>query len=319
MSGRLAALDLGSGTIKLSAFERAGAGWRALCLDELNTELRKGMGVGRVLQAGPIADTVAACRAFLRQAKGLGVDTLPAYGTSAVRKAKNPEALIEPLRALGIATRVLDEEDEGRLNLLGAEAGRPGGPGVPRAPIVVIDPGGDSSECCADLTGEGWQKAPVASLPFGSVSLQERFGGPNDNDPIPWPNLEATLDAAKAAAHAHPQFAAFRGRGLMPAIRMNLPIQRALEQVNGLPAAAHGQGGDYAYGHLQALTQAMAVTDHAGRAALMDGEPLGKVDRSCYGFASWLGVLQALGAQSFRVEAWGIKLGAALYLNGQTD
>jgi hypothetical protein len=47
----------------------------------------------------------------------------------------------------------------------------------------------------------------------------------------------------------------------------------------------------------------------------MDGEPLGKVDRSCYGFASWLGVLQALDAEQFLVEPWGIKLGAALVLN----
>jgi exopolyphosphatase/pppGpp-phosphohydrolase len=293
------------------------------------------MGEERTLKAGPIAGTVAACTAFLKLAQGLGVARVPAYGTSALRKAKNPEALFEPLEALGIATCVLSEEEEGRLNLLGAharlslafeapaslsrvESGAPqarlsanGGRG-----LLVLDPGGDSSECCG---GDDWRTAPVASLPFGSVSLQERFGTRHDNDPIPWARLQEATAFAKAAAHAHPNFAGFIGRGLMPAIRMNLPIQRALEQVNGLPKAAHGAGGTYTYHHLEALSQAAAATDHAGRTQLMNGEPLGKVDRSCYGFASWLGVLQALEAEHFIVEPWGIKLGAALFLNGLAD
>jgi exopolyphosphatase/guanosine-5'-triphosphate,3'-diphosphate pyrophosphatase len=310
LTARFAALDLGSGTIKLSVFERTPGGFIPLCLDELNTELRKGMGEERTLKAGPIADTVAACTAFLKLAQGLGVARVPAYGTSALRKAQNPEALFEPLEALGIATCVLSEEEEGRLNLLGAQ-GHQEGKG-----LLVLDPGGDSSECCG---GDDWRTAPVASLPFGSVSLQERFGTRHDNDPIPWRRLQETTAFAKAAALGHPNFAGFAGQGLMPAIRMNLPIQRALEQVNGLPKAAHGAGGTYTYQHLEALSQAVAATDHAGRTRMMDGEPLGKVDRSCYGFASWLGVLQALEAESFIVEPWGIKLGAAKFLNGKSD
>lgn len=303
MSGPFAALDLGSGTVKLSVFRRDETGWTALCLDEVNTELRKGMGGERTLKPGPIADTVAACKAFLKQARELGAETVPAFGTSAVRKARNPEDLTGPLKALGIETRILSEEDEGRWNLLGAQG-----------KSLVLDPGGDSSECCG---GSDWRTARVASLPFGSVSLQERFGTRHDNDPISWDRLVETAAFAKAAAHAHPNFAGFVG--LVPAIRMNLPIQRALEQVNGLPAAEHGAGGTYPYRHLQALTRAVAATDHAGRTRLMAGEPLGKVDRSCYGFASWLGVLQALNADSFLVEPWGIKLGAALFLNGHAD
>lgn len=261
------------------------------------------MGEERTLKAGPIADTVAACEAFLTLARELGATQVPAYGTSAVRKARNPEALTGPLKALGIETRILSEDDEGRLNLLGAQNAS-----------LVLDPGGDSSECCG---GDDWRTAPVASLPFGSVSLQERFGSKHDNDPIPWARLLETAAFAQAAALGHPNFNGFKG--LKPAIRMNLPIQRALEQVNGLPKAAHGAGGSYSYRHLEALTQAVAATDHAGRTRLMDGEPLGKVDRSCYGFASWLGVLQALQAEQFQVEPWGIKLGAALHLNGHAD
>lgn len=305
---RVAALDLGSGTIKLSVFEKGAAGWQALCLDETNTELRKGMGAERRLQPQPIADTLAACAAFVKKAKTFGVESVPAYGTSAVRKATNAQDLMGPLlRRLDVKTTVLKEEDEGRLNLLGVLSH------TPSSRALVLDPGGDSSEACGGLD---WKTAPVASLPFGSVSLQEKYGSKHDNSPIPWDKLERVASETKDLVRAFAPAQVFLGQGLMPAIRINLPIQRALEQVNGLSPAGHGQGGTYTYRHLEALSQAVAATDHAGRAALMDGEPLGKVDRSCYGFASWLGVLQALDAKEFQVEPWGIKLGAALWLNG---
>jgi exopolyphosphatase/pppGpp-phosphohydrolase len=304
---RIAALDLGSGTVKLSAFESRAGGWAALCLDEKNTELRKGMGPQRRLQGGPIAETLAAAEAYLAQARGLGIERLPAYGTSAIRKAANPQDLTDPLKAMGIATWVLGEEDEGRWNLLGAQARRRQGA------VLVLDPGGDSSEVCG---GTHWRSAPVASLPLGSVSLQEKYGSPQDNAPIPWDQLVVVAaDTRELVRHFAPA-KPFLGQALVPAIRVNLPIQRALEQVNGLAPAGHGDGGPYSYRHLEALTKAVAATDHAGRAALMAGEPLGKLDRSCYGFASWLGVLQALDAKEFMVEPWGIKLGAALVLNG---
>lgn len=278
-----------------------------MCLDEVNTELRKGMGKLMRLQPGPIADTLSACAVFAKKAKSFGVEKLPAYGTSAVRKAVNAEDLIAPLkRRLDIATTVLGEEDEGRLNLLGVLSHTPG------SKVLVLDPGGDSSEACG---GEDWKTAPVASLPFGSVSLQEKYGTKHDNSPIRWERLATVATETRDLVRDFEPAKAFLGRGLMPAIRINLPIQRALEQVNSLPQAAHGQGGVYTYEHLEALSKAVAGTDHAGRAALMDGEPLGKVDRSCYGFASWLGVLQALEAKEFHVEPWGIKLGAAIHLN----
>lgn len=310
--GPLAALDLGSGTIKLSVFQRSGGVWRPLCLEEANTELRRGMGPELTLKAGPVGETLAAVLGFTMQAQSLGVHRLPAYATSAVRRARNPEALLEPLSAMGIDTTVLGEEDEGRLNLLGAQAGLSS---HSKRPVLVVDPGGDSTECTADLSGHGWELAQVASLPIGSVNLQEGHGSASDNEPIDWERLSSAAAQAKAAALAHPAFAAFLGAGLLPAIRVNAPIQRALEQVNQLELTPHGQGGLYSRAQLEALTRRVSQLDHAGRARLLDGEPIGKVDRTCYGFASWLGILDALNADQFQVEPWGIKLGAVIALN----
>ena len=166
-----------------------------------------------------------------------------------------------------------------------------------------MDPGGDSSEICA---GDDWKTAPVASLPFGSVSLQEKFGSKHDNAPIAWERLQAVAADTKAVVLAYGPAQPFIGQPWLPAIRMNIPIQRALEISNGLPQAPHGQGGTYGIAQLETLTRAVASRDHAGRAALMAGEPLGKIDRTCYGFASWLGALVALGAKAFTIEPWGI-------------
>ena len=305
---RVAALDLGSGTIKLSIFETGPRGYQALCLDEVNTELRKGMGRELRLQVEPIASTLAACAVFVKKARSFGIETVSAYGTSALRKAVNAQDLLAPLlRRLDVTTKILNVDDEGRLNLLGVLARDPG------SRALVLDPGGDSSELCG---GPDWRTAPVASLPFGSVSLQETYGSASDNSSIAWKKLERVAAETKDLVQSFGPAKVFIGQRLLPAIRINLPIQRTLEQVNGLPVAEHGQGGLYTYRHLEVLTQAMAATDHAGRATLMAGEPLGKVDRSCYGFASWLGVLQALDAHEFRAEPWGIKLGAAIALNG---
>jgi exopolyphosphatase/pppGpp-phosphohydrolase len=310
-----AALDLGSGTIKLSVFEQGPRGWTPKALAEANTELRKGLGPELTLKPRPLRDTLAAAAEFQLQAKALGVQHLPAYATSAVRKAVNPEALLGPLKALGITARVLTEEEEGRLNLLGALARLDQSLAPSAMKILVCDPGGDSTECAADVEGVGWEKAVVASLPFGSVSLQEHHGSAEDNGPLAWKRLEAAATEARAAAQAHPQFKVLAAAGLTPAIRVNAPIQRALEQVNGLPLREHGQGGAYGRPQLETLCRATAALDHQGRAKLLAGEPLGKVDRTCYGFASWLGLLDALHADRFLVEPWGIKLGAVIALN----
>jgi exopolyphosphatase/pppGpp-phosphohydrolase len=310
-----AALDLGSGTIKLSVFEPGPRGWTPRSLVEANTELRKGLGPELTLKPRPLRDTLAAVAEFQIQAKVLGVKRLPAYATSAVRKAKNPEALLEPLKALGIQTRVLSEDEEGRWNLLGALARLDQSLAPSAMKLLVCDPGGDSTECAADVEGLGWENAVVASLPFGSVSLQEHHGSADDNRPLVWNRLQAAAWEAKAAAEGHPQFKALAAAGLTPAIRVNAPIQRALEQVNGLPLREHGQGGAYGRPQLEALCRATAALDHQGRAKLLAGEPLGKVDRTCYGFASWLGLLDALHADRFLVEPWGIKLGAVIALN----
>lgn len=259
------------------------------------------MGSELLLQGGPVAHTLAAVEIFLGSARELGIASVPAYGTSALRKAKNRELLYAPLRAnFGIEAVTLSEEDEGRLNLLGAGAHAQ----------LVVDPGGDSTDCA---WGADWRTAATASLPFGSVSLQEKFGDEAPGGPISAPSLEALKAWVKGALDGFGPAAPLKKSGLVPAIRMNTPIAKALAAFAGRSKPR------YELDDLRLLTAGMAAMPHDGRVALIEGEPVGKVDRTPFGFASWVALLEWMDAGSFVVEPLGIKLGAALFLNQVLD
>lgn len=174
---------------------------------------------------------------------------------------------------------------------------------------AVLDPGGDSSDAA---WGQDWREAETASLPFGSVALQEAHHRGEPTGPIAFSELEAAKSAVKAALDA---FAPAQGLKQLKgplAIRMNEPIHRALAQFAGR------RKGRYELDDLRALTLGMAAMDHSARATLIAGEPVGKVDRTPFGFASWVATLEWMNCGAFSVEPFGIKLGAALYLNGVT-
>jgi exopolyphosphatase/pppGpp-phosphohydrolase len=295
---KLGAIDLGSGTTKLSIFEKQGDAWKPLDLTEINTELRKGMGPELLLQGDAVERSLEAVEELLKRAAKLGVTALPTYGTSALRKAKNRELLFRPLRErFDIECVLLSEEEEGRLNLLGAQASSG------RKNIVVVDPGGDSTDCAF---GEDWQSAHAASLPFGSVSLQERFGHEKPGDPIPQEALEELKAWVKVQLDAFAPAQALKKSGLLPAI--HLPAAKALKAFHGMEKER------YQLDDLRLVTVGMASMPHEGRIQLIAGEPVGKVDRTPFGFASLVALLEWMEAGTFVIERYGIKLGAALYL-----
>ena len=90
---------------------------------------------------------------------------------------------------------------------------------------------------------------------------------------------------------------------------MNAPVARALAAFAGRAKPR------YELDDLRALCSGMAAMTHEARVALIAGEPVGKVDRTPFGFASWVALLEWMDAGSFMVEPYGIKLGAAIYLN----
>ena len=118
----------------------------------------------RLLQAQPVARTIAAIERFCGEARASGAETIYAFATSAVRDARNREALLEPVKHLcGVEIDVIPGQIEAELAYMGAAEGR-------RA--CVIDIGGASTELVA---GEGAVRRAV-SLQVGAVRLKERCG-----------------------------------------------------------------------------------------------------------------------------------------------
>ena len=155
---RYAVLDIGSNSVRM-----------LLHLDGRETQqletTRLGQGVAdRLLQPQPVARTISAIERFCGEARASGAEKIYAFATSAVRDARNREALLEPVKRLcGVEIDVIPGQIEAELAYMGAAEGR-------RA--CVIDIGGASTELVA---GEGAVHRAV-SLQVGAVRLKERCG-----------------------------------------------------------------------------------------------------------------------------------------------
>ena len=154
----VAAIDVGTNTaLLLVARERAGA---FEVIEDRCESPRLGQGLastGRLLDE-PVQRTLAALALFRERLDALGVEPerVRAVGTACLRRAQNPELLIDPARErLGLSIEVLPEEDEAEMGFRAVT-----GDGA-AADALVLDVGGGSSEVVSD-GGRGLVSAPVA-------------------------------------------------------------------------------------------------------------------------------------------------------------
>jgi len=189
---RVAAIDVGTNSIRLLVAETVAGG------DELHTVARAGepCRLGRGLdQTGRISEEMAERAAqvadeFARRARGLGARHIVLGATAALRSAANGAEVAERISArCGVQPRILTGDDEARLVYRAVVAGL--GSRTRRAPCVVFDLGGGSTEV---ISGVGGEAGRWVSLPFGAVTLTERY---LRNDPP----LDAEIDELREAVH----------------------------------------------------------------------------------------------------------------------
>lgn len=181
-----AAVDVGSNSVHLLV--AAVAGHR---LDPLADEsVLIGLG-GTVEIHGAIpepfrGELVAELARYASRARELGAAEIAFVGTQPLRGAADSRAVVMAVqRATGVALHVLDHEEEGLLNLLGATGGRP----VER-PLAVVDIGGGSTEIVIVAPGS---RARAGAVPVGCATLVRRYVA---HDPA----LPAEVEALRAAA-----------------------------------------------------------------------------------------------------------------------
>ncbi len=170
---RSAVIDVGSNTIHLLVGEVEDGAVLPVTGEKVSTRLGSGVDkTGRIEEARiPVA--AEAIGLFARLAALNGATETAVLATSAVRDAKNGDALIEEVREkAGLKVHLISGKQEALLGFRGAISAL--GPDFPReAPALVVDLGGGSAQLILGDAAEGPEKH--VSLPLGSNRTTERF------------------------------------------------------------------------------------------------------------------------------------------------
>lgn len=172
---RVAAIDVGSNSIRLLVADVSpGDGFEVV-----STVARAGepCRLGRGLEKTGVIEPELAERAaqlaneFARRSRSLGAKRFLIGGTAALRSASNGRVVADRIaERTGVEVRIMTGEEEARLVYEAVVLGL--GTPARRSSCVVFDLGGGSTEV---VSGFGERAGRWASLPFGAVSLTERF------------------------------------------------------------------------------------------------------------------------------------------------
>jgi exopolyphosphatase/guanosine-5'-triphosphate,3'-diphosphate pyrophosphatase len=194
-SGRVAAVDMGTNSIRLLVAAPADGDVVEIARDMVITRL--GQGVDRTGRLAPQAlrRTMDVLERYSRRARALGAERIRVGATSAVRDSADRRLMeAEVARITGGPPEILSGEREAELSFLGATRGLDAPP-----PFLVFDIGGGSTELA--LGTEGVEAA--ASVDVGSVRITERVGpadppGPHDLEAMRRLAVAALAEASEA-------------------------------------------------------------------------------------------------------------------------
>jgi exopolyphosphatase/guanosine-5'-triphosphate,3'-diphosphate pyrophosphatase len=169
---RLAVIDIGSNSIRLLSVELIDErSWRTLAEERAMTRLAQGMGRAGLLSTEAMARAVEAIGRFKAIADKLGVTTIGAFATAAVREAGNKSdfmSLIED--RTGLKLEVVSALDEGKLTHRSVARVYD----LSQGSAAVVDIGGGSMEVVFSHNGVITENT---SMPLGAVRVTEAFGG----------------------------------------------------------------------------------------------------------------------------------------------
>ncbi|HEX3240711.1 MAG TPA: Ppx/GppA phosphatase family protein [Solirubrobacterales bacterium] len=192
-SQRVAVIDIGTNSARLLIADVAGGRVSPVQRRSTVTRLGRGVDLSGRLSAEAIEDACAAVGEYVETIAELGIETVDAIATSAVRDAENGDAFVAELRErFALSARVLDGEEEARLTYLGASSEH-----TPTRPTLVIDIGGGSTEL---IVGHGNRIDFHTSLQAGVVRHSERHIGSDPPTAIELEELAADVRGLIEAA-----------------------------------------------------------------------------------------------------------------------
>ena len=125
MSSRVAAIDIGTNSVLLLVAERGPDGaLRPVVERAMITRLGEGVDRSGEIAAAARERTLACLAEYETVSRGLGVASVHAVGTSAMRDARGgPEFADAALAVLGVRPRIVSGDEEARLTFMGSLSG----------------------------------------------------------------------------------------------------------------------------------------------------------------------------------------------------
>ncbi len=298
---RLAAIDLGSNTVRLLVVEIDPAGgWRSVDQDQRVTRLGEGLAASGRLHEGPMARTAATVGDYVARAARAGARETRIVATSAVREAANGcEFVVALERAMGVGIRVVSGEDEARLTVRGVVAGLGPRPGS----LLVFDIGGGSTEFMLARAGA---VVTAVSLKLGVVPLAERHPFPGPVDWTRYRALEHEIRDRLVAELPVPILDA--GVTELVGTAGTATTLAALDLGLVTYDAGRVQGHRLTRAAVERLRDRLGALDVRARGALPCLEP-GRADLIVPGVAIVLAALDATRAAGVVVSDWGLREG----------
>ncbi|WP_210527250.1 Ppx/GppA family phosphatase [Rubellimicrobium arenae] len=163
-------VDVGSNSVRFVVFDGAARSPAYFYNEKIMCALGAGLSEsGRLNPKGRLRALDALCR-FAALARGMGLETMMAVATAAVREAEDgPDFVAEVERRTGLRLQVIPGDEEARLSAQGVLLGWPGSYGL------VCDIGGASMELADLANGKVGRRV---TSPLGGLKLQEVKGGP---------------------------------------------------------------------------------------------------------------------------------------------
>ena len=169
-----AALDLGTNNCRLLVARPKKNGFHVIDSFSKPVRLGEGLGSGNELTERAMERTLCALEICKKKMRRHGVNCFRSVATEACRRAKNAQNFFKViLERTGINIEIITQREEARLAVSGCRALLNG----PESFAVVFDIGGGSTQVAwLSLDGQEDSLCGTISMPFGVVTLSEKYG-----------------------------------------------------------------------------------------------------------------------------------------------
>jgi exopolyphosphatase/guanosine-5'-triphosphate,3'-diphosphate pyrophosphatase len=295
---RLAALDIGTNTVKLLVVARDGGKLTPLLEDSQTTRLGEGVDKTARLLPEAIERTAACVASFAARARELGATRIAAVATSSARDGQNRDDFLRRVRELaGIEVEVISGEREAELIFAGVCFNDK----LRDASLLVMDVGGGSVEFIAGSHGQLERRV---SIHAGAVRMTERFLRSDPVTPGEFDAMMAHLRGLMEPALAQFDLAgrAMLGTGgaITTAAAMDLCLTKfSVEAISNYRLSRE---------RLEAMLDVLRVMTLAERRQL-PGLPAARADIIVAGIAAFVVAMQLAAQPSLTVSTRGLRFG----------